>query len=107
MGIRLEKNWEILNSARIKALPGQLGVYQIADKDEQIISVGYAGAKEPFGIRSASQGPEQFRVGREPLVALAVAQNVLEEGDDLFGHVHFDADRVAGAVAAEAALVEF
>ena len=53
MGIRLEKNWEILDSARIKALPGQLGVYQIADEDEQIISVGYAGAKEPFGIRSA------------------------------------------------------
>ena len=53
MGIRLEKNWEILNSTSIEALPGQLGVYQIADKDGQIISVGYAGAKEPFGIRSA------------------------------------------------------
>ena len=44
MGIRLEKNWEILNSTSIEALPGQLGVYQIADKDGQIISVGYAGA---------------------------------------------------------------
>ena len=53
MGIRLEKPWEHLNSEAIAALPGQLGVYQVADEEGNVLSVGYAGAKHLFGIRSA------------------------------------------------------
>ena len=53
MGIRLDKPWQSLDDAAIEALPGQLGVYHIADADGTVLSVGYAGAREPFGMQSA------------------------------------------------------
>ena len=48
MGIRLEKPWEHLNSEAIAALPGQLGVYQVADEEGNVLSVGYAGAPNTY-----------------------------------------------------------
>ena len=53
MGIRLDKPWQPLDSNAINALPAQLGVYHVADSDGTVLSVGYAGAREPFGLQSA------------------------------------------------------
>ncbi len=53
MGIRLDKPWRPLNGAAIDALPAQLGVYHVADAHGTVLSVGYAGAREPFGMQSA------------------------------------------------------
>ncbi len=53
MGIRLDKPWQRLDSETIDALPAQLGVYHVADDTGTVLSVGYAGAREPFGIQSA------------------------------------------------------
>ena len=53
MGIRLDKPWQRLDSETIDALPAQLGVYHIADADGTVLSVGYAGAHELFGMQSA------------------------------------------------------
>ena len=53
MGIRLDKPWQPLNDAAIEALPAQLGVYHVADAAGTVLSVGYAGAREPFGLQSA------------------------------------------------------
>ena len=53
MGIRLDKPWQQLDDAAIATLPSQLGVYHIADADGTVLSVGYAGAREPFGMQSA------------------------------------------------------
>ncbi|MCY3586302.1 MAG: hypothetical protein F4190_00080 [Acidimicrobiales bacterium] len=55
MGIRLDKPWQPLDSTAIDALPAQLGVYQVADSGGTVLSVGYAGARELFGMQSALQ----------------------------------------------------
>ena len=60
MSIRLDKPWEILNPETIASLPAQLGVYQVADIRGDILSVGYAGARHLFGIRSALEDELQF-----------------------------------------------
>ncbi|MCF8533901.1 MAG: hypothetical protein K9G48_12915 [Reyranella sp.] len=67
--LRLDKPWRPLNAEEIARLPGQLGVYQIADATGTILYIGQAGARSPFGLRSELQrefqdrgaGP-QFRV---------------------------------------------
>lgn len=53
----------------VDRLPGQLGVYQIADASGIIVYIGQAGARTPFGLRSELQrevrerGPgHQFRL---------------------------------------------
>ena len=53
MGIRLEKPWQPLTSETVDALPAQMGVFHVADSDGQILTVGYAGARDLFGIRTA------------------------------------------------------
>lgn len=51
--MRMSKPWVELTEATIAALPAQLGVYQIADSGGEIVTIGYAGGTEPFGMRSA------------------------------------------------------
>ena len=53
MSIRLDKPWQRLDASAIAALPAQLGVYQVADADSSVLSIGYAGARDAFGIQSA------------------------------------------------------
>ncbi|WP_419854178.1 DUF7508 domain-containing protein [Candidatus Poriferisodalis sp.] len=68
MGIRLDKPWQSLDDGAIDALPSQLGVYHVADAEGTVLSVGYAGANELFGMQSALRremeqhgGATQFR----------------------------------------------
>lgn len=56
MGIRLDKPWQALDAATVSALPGQLGVYHIADDEGTVLSIGYAGARDSFGMQSALRG---------------------------------------------------
>ncbi len=51
MSIRLEKPWLPLTPESVQALPGQLGVYQIANAEGQILYIGYAGGRSRFGLR--------------------------------------------------------
>jgi hypothetical protein len=67
--LRLDKPWRPLTADEIARLPGQLGVYQVADATGAILYIGQAGARAPFGLRSelqrelAKRGPSnQFRV---------------------------------------------
>lgn len=70
MGIRLDKAWQSLDGDAAKRLPGQLGVYQIADAEGAVLFVGYAGGRSLFGLRGEVQreatkrraGAAQFRV---------------------------------------------
>jgi hypothetical protein len=50
---RLDKPWLPLDAEAARRLPGQLGVYQIADASGQIVKIGAADARQPFGLRSA------------------------------------------------------
>ena len=40
---------------RATRLPGQLGVYQVADAQGTVLYIGQAGARSPFGLRSELQ----------------------------------------------------
>ncbi|WP_428117995.1 DUF7508 domain-containing protein [Candidatus Poriferisodalis sp.] len=61
MGIRLDKPWQRLDDEAIEALPSQLGVYHVADAGGTVLSVGFAGARELFGMQSALRHEmEQF-----------------------------------------------
>ena len=51
MPVRLDKPWQPLAAA--KDLPGQLGAFQLADADQRVLYVGYAGGRSKFGLRSA------------------------------------------------------
>ncbi len=70
MAIRMEKPWIALTSEAVKALPGQLGVYQLADAQGHVVYIGYAGGRSLFGLRSELEravaerpgGAARFRV---------------------------------------------
>lgn len=53
MAIRLTKPWLTLSDAAIRALPGQLGVYQLGDVEGRVLYIGYAGGRSLFGLCSA------------------------------------------------------
>lgn len=53
MELRPSKPWREMTEANIRRLPGQLGVYQIADDAGGVIKIGFAGGRSPFGLRSA------------------------------------------------------
>jgi hypothetical protein len=46
--LRLDKPWRPLAADEIARLPGQLGVYQVADAAGAILYIGQAGARAPF-----------------------------------------------------------
>ena len=52
MAIRMEKPWIELTPEAVMALPGQLGVYQLADASGRIVQIGFAGGRSLFGLRS-------------------------------------------------------
>jgi hypothetical protein len=53
MGIRLAKPWTPLALEAIRALPGQLGVFELADGEGRVLQIGYSGGRSLFGLRSA------------------------------------------------------
>jgi hypothetical protein len=52
MSIRMEKPWIDLTAESVKALSGQLGVYQLADAAGRVVQIGFAGGRSLFGLRS-------------------------------------------------------
>jgi hypothetical protein len=51
MAIRLTKPWQRLSPEAVRALPGQLGVYQLGDAEGHVVVIGYAGGRSLFGLR--------------------------------------------------------
>jgi hypothetical protein len=69
MRLRPDKPWIDLTAETATRLPGQLGVYQIADAGGEIVHIGFAGGRSRFGLRSelqreaSTRGPgHKFRV---------------------------------------------
>jgi len=52
MAIRMTKPWIELTPEAVKVLPGQLGVYQLADPEGHVVFIGFAGGRSLFGLRS-------------------------------------------------------
>ena len=52
---RLEKAWEpiaaVLAGNARSPLHGEMGIYQLADADGNVVFIGYAGGASPFGLR--------------------------------------------------------
>ena len=59
--LRLDKPWRPLTAEEIARLPGQLGVYQVADARGTVLFIGQAGARSPFGLRSELQREHRER----------------------------------------------
>jgi hypothetical protein len=51
MSIRLDKPWQPLDADGITRVRGQLGVYELADADGEVVFIGYAGGRSRFGLR--------------------------------------------------------
>ena len=69
MALRMTKPWQPLTDDNTRRLPGQLGVYQLANKESEVIAIGFAGGRSLFGLRGILQdlvanppdGATQFR----------------------------------------------
>lgn len=59
--LRLDKPWQPLTAEAAARLPGQLGVYQVADAGGTVVFIGQAGARSPFGLRSELQREASVR----------------------------------------------
>ncbi|MEM9566177.1 MAG: hypothetical protein AAGA93_26385 [Actinomycetota bacterium] len=64
-GLAIAKPWTPLTAAAAAALPAQLGVYEIADASGAVVRIGYAGGREPFGLRSSLAGEVEARLGTQ------------------------------------------
>src|SRR5690606_5127608 len=68
--IRMTKPWVALTPENVKKLPGQLGVFQLADDESNVVFIGFAGGRSLFGVRSELEkalaerpsGATQFRI---------------------------------------------
>jgi hypothetical protein len=74
MAIRLEKPWIALTPEAVKALPGQLGVYQLADAEGRVVYIGFAGGRSLFGLRSELERALKERPGGAALFRVEVNQ---------------------------------
>ena len=59
--LRLDKPWRPLTTEVVDRLPGNLGVYQIADAKGAVVYIGQAGARSAFGLRSELQREASHR----------------------------------------------
>ena len=62
MAVRLEKPWIDLNFLNVAKLSGHLGVYELANKNAEIVYIGVADATSSFGLREKLEG--EFRKPR-------------------------------------------
>ncbi len=70
MSIRITKPWSPLTRENALALPGQLGVYELADASGRVVAISFAGGRSLFGLRgellklveAPPEGATQFRV---------------------------------------------
>lgn len=51
MGLSIRRNWQPLEAATVKAVPAQVGVYEISGADGRVLIVGCAGGRSLFGLR--------------------------------------------------------
>jgi hypothetical protein len=62
MSIRCTKPWRPVDTAALAALPGQLGVFELADGAEHVVYIGRADARSLFGLRGEiARRTEEFR----------------------------------------------
>ena len=83
MSVGLEKPWRVLDAAAVAALPGQLGVYQVAEPDQTVVRIGFAGGKSRFGLRSEIERELEARAGRPALFRCEVNMQYMSRYQEL------------------------
>lgn len=63
MPIRMSKPWIDLTPDSVSRLPGQLGVYQLANAGNEVVYIGFAGGHALFGLRSELERALKERPG--------------------------------------------
>ncbi len=48
----IRKPWVLPSPESIRAIPAVVGVYEIADAEGNLLYIGQAGGREPFGLRT-------------------------------------------------------
>lgn len=67
MAIRITKPFTPYDEAEVTALPGHMGVFELADESGKVLYIGFAGGRSLFGLRGelmerlAMPGATQFR----------------------------------------------
>lgn len=51
MAVRLNKPWKNLTADNLKRVASHLGVYQLANADDEIVYIGVADARTKFGLK--------------------------------------------------------
>lgn len=59
----MTRDWRPLTPEEVATLPGQLGVYQLADDAGEVLFIGMAGGRSLFGLRGELERECQERVG--------------------------------------------
>ncbi|MBV6760367.1 DUF7508 domain-containing protein [Rhodococcus opacus] len=112
MSIFMTKPWLKSSADELRTVPVSTGVYEIADADGTVVDIGFAGALEPFGLRSKlttlsgeySIDGMQFRYelhvqyqSRYTELVLshrsrhgALPAKVVERGEEFHGHLSID-----------------
>jgi hypothetical protein len=83
MSIRLEKRWIDLSGQRIEELRGELGVYQIADQNGEVVFIGYAGGRSLFGLKGELQTALERYRGQEMRFRVEVTNQYLSRHEEL------------------------
>lgn len=52
----IRKPWISASASAVRAVPAVVGVYEIADAEGELLYIGQAGGREPFGLRSRLAG---------------------------------------------------
>lgn len=53
MSIAMTKAWRPASDAELSTIPSTTGVYELRRRDGELLDIGYAGSREPFGLASA------------------------------------------------------
>jgi hypothetical protein len=81
--VRLEKRWRSLDPGEVATLPAQLGVYQVAEPDGEVVRIGYAGGKSLFGLRGELEREAAARGERPALFRCEVNMQYMSRYQEL------------------------
>lgn len=97
MAIRMTKAWIPLSAETVARLPGQLGVYQLANAAGEVVFIGFAGGRSLFGLRSEVGGALDDRPAGATQFRVEVNQQYTTRYQELLMlHVHDHGDVPAG-----------
>lgn len=54
-GIRMTSEWRQLDDRSVASLGGHMGVYMLRSEDGEVVLIGFAGGRSPFGLRGELQ----------------------------------------------------